>query len=538
MSDSANPNETKNEDDTKHVTTGDEQTNTTVGEESKKKSVNDDAAKASREEEPKTSNGDAGKKVTRIPVTGEEPKSPEHETKKSASPSSDQKSREAFSIPVTIHTQQKKPSQLTKKQRAEALKQEANKEFGGKRYAAAIQLYNEAINLDPTNHLLYSNRAAARYNLAQEISKQAEHPDARDHCAIHSEASMSWNAATSLYYGGLEDALKAIEIEPNFMKAYLRVGACLVALGKYQAAVQTYEATLTRFPTEESVKTALKEAKEKAAKLEEGFPLYHSFINLVGQPRVPEPAVQEPPRNAAAAADEAAAAARLHQKLFGKRNALVPTSKPETRWQFYFDTPPNPRSTASWDPDSQRRREAEEDEGSYYYHQEDVEDEPQQQYHRHQSAPHVHFQRHAHFQRSPPPPTPHFQRPSFQQSSHQQSQPQSHFQQQPHYQPHHQPYPQHTHYQPPAPVSQSHYQPNKKRSDHTSIPDRKATNGYLQELCENLRVGQYLPALLEQGVETVDDLMLLPPEAIQSIFPTLGHQARVLDWLRKAKGEL
>jgi len=66
---------------------------------------------------------------------------------------------------------------------------------------------------------------------------------------------------------------------------------------------------------------------------------------------------------------------------------------------------------------------------------------------------------------------------------------------------------------------------------------KSASGGYLQDLCDQLRVSEYLPALLEQGVETVDDLMLLPNDSVRAIFPTLGHQARVIDWLKKARGQ-
>lgn len=45
---------------------------------------------------------------------------------------------------------------------ANALKAQANAQFSAKNYPEATKLYGEAIALDPTNHVLYSNRSASR----------------------------------------------------------------------------------------------------------------------------------------------------------------------------------------------------------------------------------------------------------------------------------------------------------------------------------------------------------------------------------------
>ena len=77
---------------------------------------------------------------------------------------------------------------------AEALKAKGNSHMSGKRYDEAIQAYTQAIDLDTTNPVYYSNRAAAH-------SSSNNHTDA------------------------ILDAEKAIEVDPSFVKAYHRLGS-------------------------------------------------------------------------------------------------------------------------------------------------------------------------------------------------------------------------------------------------------------------------------------------------------------------------
>ena len=44
---------------------------------------------------------------------------------------------------------------------ADALKDQGNKAFAAKDYDRAIALFSEAIKIDPSNHVLWSNRSAA-----------------------------------------------------------------------------------------------------------------------------------------------------------------------------------------------------------------------------------------------------------------------------------------------------------------------------------------------------------------------------------------
>ena len=45
---------------------------------------------------------------------------------------------------------------------ADALKDQGNKAFAAKDYDKAIDLFSQAIAIDPTNHVLWSNRSAAK----------------------------------------------------------------------------------------------------------------------------------------------------------------------------------------------------------------------------------------------------------------------------------------------------------------------------------------------------------------------------------------
>lgn len=45
---------------------------------------------------------------------------------------------------------------------ADDLKNQGNKAFAAKDYDTAIDLFTKAIAIDPTNHVLFSNRSAAK----------------------------------------------------------------------------------------------------------------------------------------------------------------------------------------------------------------------------------------------------------------------------------------------------------------------------------------------------------------------------------------
>lgn len=111
-----------------------------------------------------------------------------------------------------------------------AIKAEANKAFAAKDYPLAIKLYSDGIAIDPSNHVLYSNRAAAK-------------------------------SGSKDYQGALEDAEKCIEIAPTFAKGFARKGAALHGLRSYPEAVMAYESGLQVDEADAACRKGLTEVK-------------------------------------------------------------------------------------------------------------------------------------------------------------------------------------------------------------------------------------------------------------------------------------
>ncbi|ORX36911.1 chaperone [Kockovaella imperatae] len=123
---------------------------------------------------------------------------------------------------------------------AAAIKAEANKAFAAKNYTEASKLYSDAIALDPSNHVLFSNRSASKAGL-------------RD------------------YQGALEDAEKCIELNPDFSKGYARKGAAYHGLRQYPEAVMAYDSGLEKDPSSDVLKKGLADVK-KAMDSDPGSP--------------------------------------------------------------------------------------------------------------------------------------------------------------------------------------------------------------------------------------------------------------------------
>ena len=86
-----------------------------------------------------------------------------------------------------------------------ALKEQGNALYLQKRYDEAVRVYTQALALDPTNHVLYSNRCA---------------------CHLRKEDDLNATVDTT------RDALKCTELQPEWAKGFLRLGAAREKLGQ------------------------------------------------------------------------------------------------------------------------------------------------------------------------------------------------------------------------------------------------------------------------------------------------------------------
>ena len=90
------------------------------------------------------------------------------------------------------------------------MKEEGNAHYKNKEYRKALLLYSRAIELCPDCAVYYGNRAACRMMMG-------------------------------LYTDALQDARESIRLDPTFVKGYVRVVKCLLALGDSAAALNTIE---------------------------------------------------------------------------------------------------------------------------------------------------------------------------------------------------------------------------------------------------------------------------------------------------------
>ncbi|CAO1943489.1 unnamed protein product [Urochloa humidicola] len=118
---------------------------------------------------------------------------------------------------------------------AESFKSKGNEFMRSSQHLKAVELYTCAISLSRKNAIYYCNRAAA-YTLLN----------------MNNEA--------------IEDCLKSIEIDPNYSKAYSRLGSAYFSLGNYQDALyKGYLKAAELDPGNENVRQNIEVTKKKLA---------------------------------------------------------------------------------------------------------------------------------------------------------------------------------------------------------------------------------------------------------------------------------
>lgn len=115
---------------------------------------------------------------------------------------------------------------------AEECKAKGNEAFKAQKFDEAIEHFTNAINADPSNHVLYSNRSAS-------------------YASLHK------------YGEALKDAEKCIELSSAWGKGYSRKGAALIGLNKLEEALATYEEGLKHEPDNAMLKSGIDDVRAK-----------------------------------------------------------------------------------------------------------------------------------------------------------------------------------------------------------------------------------------------------------------------------------
>ncbi|KAL7269998.1 Hsp90 cochaperone [Rhizina undulata] len=137
---------------------------------------------------------------------------------------------------------------------AEQLKAEGNKAFASKDFEKAISLFTQAIEVDPSNHVLYSNRSACYASLKDfgNALKDAEK-------CIGTNIKISKDLSNQMLT--LNVSLRT-EIKSDWAKGYTRKAAALHGQGDLIGALDAYEAALKIEPNNAQAKSGLAAVNE------------------------------------------------------------------------------------------------------------------------------------------------------------------------------------------------------------------------------------------------------------------------------------
>lgn len=124
-----------------------------------------------------------------------------------------------------------------------ALKEKGNKALAEDKFDDAVAAYTEAIELDPKNHVLFSNRSAA-------------------------------HAKAGNYEEALKDAEETIKLNPTWPKGYSRKGSALSYMQKYVEAFEVYQKGLEYDPNNAALQQGQAEIRNAVlSQLMKGTPM-------------------------------------------------------------------------------------------------------------------------------------------------------------------------------------------------------------------------------------------------------------------------
>jgi len=124
--------------------------------------------------------------------------------------------------------------------RRDELKSTADSHFRSKSYALAIQAYADALQLDPTNHIILSNKSAAHLSNGEKSK------------ALH-------------------DAKRCVEHAPSWAKGHTRLAAAMASLGRYNEAASVYSKVLNELdPNNAVANRGLEDCRARQRQAREG----------------------------------------------------------------------------------------------------------------------------------------------------------------------------------------------------------------------------------------------------------------------------
>jgi stress-induced-phosphoprotein 1 len=114
-----------------------------------------------------------------------------------------------------------------------------NAAFSAGKHEEAVKQFTAAIDADPNNHVLYSNRAAAYTELGKKDPSKLEL--------------------------AVADGEKCTQLVPSFGKGYSRTGAALFMLKRYNEAVKVFATGLAAEPSSRLLTEGLQKAQKYLA---------------------------------------------------------------------------------------------------------------------------------------------------------------------------------------------------------------------------------------------------------------------------------
>ncbi|KAH9577221.1 Tetratricopeptide repeat [Trypanosoma melophagium] len=132
-------------------------------------------------------------------------------------------------------------------------KQKGNQLFQQKKFASAVEHYTSAINAAENNNqilrILYCNRAAAHKELGR-------------------------------YREGIEDCTKAIQLDPEFSKAYARRARCQQQLNNFAGAIRDFKSAIQYDPNDRELERELRNCEHNMAKEAEREKDYYYVLGV------------------------------------------------------------------------------------------------------------------------------------------------------------------------------------------------------------------------------------------------------------------